>query len=179
MRNRLCVTCDEAAAGYLNASQASVFTKSQIVPFPVSFIRAPVVGSDLGDINSEQVLTSVTQKMEEVLQYWRDADQVEFYIDPDPNSQLLMAYLLSQALKADFSHADLLIFQGMTPWGQQAPQTQSSPVVTPIGVEGQHLIAAAAIWSAYSASTPDAWLRLSIDELRHFSFHDADKRSTS
>lgn len=170
MRNRLCVTCDEAAAGYLKASQASVFPKSEIVPLPVSLIRAPVVGSNLGDIKNQQVLASLAQKVEEVLQYWRDADQVELYIDPDPNSQLLMVYLLSQALEADFDHADLSVFQGTTPWGQQTPHTQSSSGITPISVENQHLTAAAGIWSAYSASTPHAWLRLGIDELRHFPF---------
>ncbi|MCZ7866345.1 MULTISPECIES: hypothetical protein [Agrobacterium] len=170
MRNRLCVTCDEAAAGYLKASQASVLPKSKIIPLPVSLIRAPVVGSNLGDINSEQVLTSLTQKMEEVLQYWRDADQVELYIDPDSNSQLLMVYLLSQALTTDIDHTNLSIFQGVTPWGQQSPQTQSSSGATLISVENQHLTAAAAIWLAYSASTPHAWLHLSIDELRHFPF---------
>lgn len=104
------------------------------------------------------------------MQHWPDADQVELYIDPDPNSQLLMVYLLSRALAVDGGHTKLLIFQGITPWGQQPPTRQTSSVVTPISVENQHLTAAAAIWSAYSASTPNAWLGLSLDELTHFPF---------
>lgn len=168
MRNRLCVTCDEAAAGYLKASQVS--TRSQIIPVRSSFIRSPVIQMDLGDSDKQQAFPSIHPALEQILQHWRDADQVELYIDPDPNSQLLMVYLLSRALAADVGHTKLLIFQGITPWGQQPPQTQTDSMVTPISVENQHLTAAAAIWSAYSAFTPHAWLGLGFDELSHFPY---------
>lgn len=170
MRNRLCVTCNEAAAGYLKASQVSILARSQIIPVRSSFIRSPVIELDLSDSDKQQAPTLLHPTVEQILQHWRDADQVELYIDPDPNSQLLMVYLLSHALAADVGHTKLLIFQGITPWGQQLPQTQTSSVVAPISVENQHVTAAAAIWSAYSASTPHAWLGLSLEELSHFPF---------
>lgn len=166
MQNRLRLTCSEPAAGYLKANQAIASISAVIVPVSGRFIRSPVTRPNRSECNDQEVLPSIMPMMDRLLEHWRSADCVELYIDP--NSQLLMIYLLSQAFRADFNTSNLLIFQAITPWGHQDTRTPIDAIASSMQVEEPHLIAAAAIWAAYTAATPQAFLRLDPQDLALF-----------
>ncbi|MGC4410110.1 hypothetical protein D4A92_21825 (plasmid) [Rhizobium rosettiformans] len=168
MQNRLRLTCNEAAAGYLKANQAIALVSAEIVPVSGHFIRSPVTRSNDSERNDQEVLPSSKPMMDRLLERFRSADRVELYIDPDPNSQLLMIYLLSQAIRANVNPSNLAIFQGTTPWGQQNAETSIDAVAPSMQVKEPHLSAAAAIWAAYAAATPQAFLRLDPQDLAPF-----------
>ncbi|SIQ86203.1 hypothetical protein SAMN05880561_105142 [Rhizobium sp. RU33A] len=168
MQNRLRLTCNEAAAGYLKANQAIASISAEIVPVSGRFIRSPVTRPNNSHCNDQEVLPSIKPMMDRLLERFRSADCVELYIDPDPNSQLLMIYLLSQAFRAGINASNLLVFQSIAPWGQQDAHTSIDAIASSIQVEERHLIAAAAIWAAYTAATPQAWLRLGHQDLALF-----------
>ncbi len=156
MQNRLCLTCDDTAAGYLKAHNAGYKTRPEIVSLPLRLIRTPLA-SQVMKLDEARVLSRVGA-----------ADRCEIYVDPDPNSQLLMTLLLTKAHVAGLDCRKIHLRHGPLRWGHVEPGTPPDAVALPVEVADTHMAAATAIWSAYSAPTPEDWLNLSHEVLTHF-----------
>lgn len=156
MQNRLCLTCDDSAAGYLKAHHAMSALRPEIVSLPLWLIRTPLA-SEIVQLDEARVLSRLDA-----------ADHSEIYIDPDPNSQLLMTLLLAKAQTAGFDGRKIHLRHGPLRWGYVEPGTPPDAVALPVKVADTHMAAAPAIWSAYSAPTPEDWLNLSHEVLTHF-----------
>ena len=156
MQNRLCLTCDDTAAGYLKAQNAGYTTRPEIVSLQLRLIRTP--------------LASQVMKLDEarVLSRLGAADRCEIYVDPDPNSQLLMTLLLAKAHAAGLDCRKIHLRHGPLRWGHVDASTPPDTVALPVKVADTHMAAATAIWSAYSAPTPEDWLNLSHEVLTRF-----------
>ncbi len=156
MQNIFCLTCDDSAAGYIKAHHSPSASRPQIVSLPLRLIRTP--------------LASTAVKLDEahVLSRLDAADRVEIYVDPDPNSQLLMALLLTRVYAAGLDGHKIHLRHGPLRWGVVDAGTPPDTVALPVEVDDAHLAAASAIWSAYAAPSPEAWFRLSPEILAHF-----------
>jgi len=156
MQNLLCLTCDDAAAGYLKAHHSRSTSQPQIVSLPLRLIRTP--------------LASKGAKLDEacVLSRLDAADRAEIYVDPDPNSQLLMALLLTRANAAGLDGRKIHLRHGPLRWGHVDAGTPPDTVALSVEADGEHMAAASAIWSAYAAPSPEAWFRLSPEILADF-----------
>lgn len=156
MQNLLCLTSDNSAAGYLKAHHSRSTSQPQIVSLPLRLIRTP--------------LASEAAKLDEacVLSRLDAADRAEIYVDPDPNSQLLMALLLTRAYAARLDGGKIHLRHGPLRWAHVDAGTPPDSVALPVEADGAHMAAATAIWSAYAAPSPEAWLSLSPEDLAHF-----------
>lgn len=156
MQHLLCLTCDDSAAGYLKAHHATSALRPEIASLPLRLIRTP--------------LASGVVKLDEacILSRLDAADRSEIYVDPDPNSQLLMTLLLAKAHAAGLDGRKIHLRQGPLRWGHVDAGTPPDTVALPVEVTEAHLAAATAIWSAYASPSPEAWFSLSPEVLAHF-----------
>jgi hypothetical protein len=184
------LTCDESAAGYLKALYRTEPCRPEIIPLLARLIRWPITGVDMkfdlvnGAGHGEDrprdrspLLPGVEPGFARVLSRCGEADRVEFYVDPDPNSQLLMTLLLTQALAAGIDNRKLFLVHGPVRWGMVDAAVPSSRIASPIQVEAQHLKTAASVWSAYCAPTPERWLGLRQQDIALFPFLKAAKEA--
>ncbi|MDA5639332.1 MULTISPECIES: hypothetical protein [Agrobacterium] len=156
MQNRLCLTCYDTAAGYLKAYHAESTSRPEIVSLALRLIRTPLA-SEIVKLDEARVLSRLDA-----------ADRCEIYVDPDPNSQLLMTLLLTKAHAAGLDCRKIHLRNGPMRWGHVDAGTPPDTVALPVEVADAHIAAATAIWSAYSAPTPEDWLNLSHEVLTHF-----------
>jgi hypothetical protein len=87
-------------------------------------------------------------------------ETIELWIDPDPNSQLTLIWLLDYlrqhakiALKLTLVQADVAI-------GNHPPEEVATWRLPAIKIRNDHLEAASRAWQAYRASTPQDWFNL-------------------
>ena len=134
MQNLLCLTSDNSAAGYLKAHHSRSTSQPQIVSLPLRLIRTP--------------LASEAAKLDEacVLSRLDAADRAEIYVDPDPNSQLLMALLLTRAYAARLDGGKIHLRHGPLRWAHVDAGTPPDSVALPVEADGAHLAAATAIF---------------------------------
>lgn len=153
----------------------------EIVPLPIRLIRAPVASRDLGLIPSNghdgsgarevhSRAPGVAPSVGDVILLCGAAARIDFYVDPDPNSQLLMALFLAAAYTAGIHHRRLSLVHGPLRWGHIDAETAPGEVAPPVPVAEEHLAAAAAVWSTYCAPNPEAWLALTDQNVRLFPF---------
>lgn len=156
MQNLLCLTSDDSAAGYLKAHHSRSALRPEIVSLPLRLIRTP--------------LASAVVKLDEarVLSRLDAADHSEIYVDPDPNSQLVMTMLLAKAHAAGLDGRKIHLRHGPLRWGGVDAGRPLDTVAFPVEVTKAHLATASAIWSAYAAPSPEAWLSLPSEILAHF-----------
>lgn len=181
MDKRLCLTCDDASAGYLKQYHQAAVPRPTIVPLHVRLIRSPVVDPTFpvtdgirdceSDIPEDALrLPAIEPTINSLLPRWKDADRIEVYVDPDPNSQLLVMFLLSEALRAVLDRPDVFLLHGQIRWGQVDARTPPDTVASSTRVTERHRTAAASIWSAYCSPTPEAWLGLRPEDVALFPF---------
>lgn len=156
MQNRLCLTCDDTAAGYLKAYHTESISRPEIVSLPLRLIRT-CLAPQVVKLDEARVLTRLGA-----------ADCCEIYVDPDPNSQLLLTLLLAKAHTAGLDCRKIHLRHGPLRWGHVDASTPPDAVALPVKVADTHMAAATAIWSAYAAPTPEDWLNLSHEVLTHF-----------
>ena len=156
MQNQLFLTCDDSTAGYLKAHHAGSASRPEIVSLPLRLIRTPLA-SEVMKLDEARVLSRLDA-----------SERCEIYVDPDPNSQLLMTLLLTRAHAAGLDCRKFHLLHGPMRWGHVDADTPPDTVASPVEVADAHMAAATAIWSAYSAPTPLAWLNLSHEVLAHF-----------
>ncbi len=143
MQHLLCLTCDDSAAGYLKAHHATSALRPEIVPLPLRLIRTPLA-SGVVKLDEARILSRLDA-----------ADRSEIYVDPDPNSQLLMTLLLAKAHAAGLDGRKIHLRHGPLPWGHVDAGTLPDTVALAVEVTEAHLAAATAIWSAYAAPSPE------------------------
>lgn len=156
MQNLFCLTCDDSAAGYIKAHHSPSASRPQIVSLPLRLIRTPLA-SEVAKLDDARVLAQFDA-----------SERCEIYVDPDPNSQLLMTLLLTRARAAGRDCRRIHLRHGPVRWGHVDASTPPDRIALPVGVEEAHLAAATAIWSAYAFPTPEAWFSLSPEVLVHF-----------
>jgi hypothetical protein len=84
-------------------------------------------------------------------------EAVQLWIDPDPNAQLTLIWLLSFLRCHDEVVAKLSLIQADSTIGNHPPEVLAKSRPPLVKISEDHLEAACLAWRAYSAPTPQAW----------------------
>ena len=87
-------------------------------------------------------------------------DTVDAWIDPDPNAQLILSWLLDYFRPLDSIVSKLHLVQADVPIGNLSPDEAVARQMPVIKIGGDHLKTASMAWKAYRSSTPQAWFGL-------------------
>ncbi|WP_225714411.1 hypothetical protein [Bradyrhizobium semiaridum] len=101
-----------------------------------------------------------------LIEFCEHFDAIDLWVDPDPNSQLQLIWLLDYlrrhanvVSKAAILHADSAI-------GRQQPNQLAASQLRLVPLGDHHLKTASAAWTAWRAPTPEAWFDLLPQDLR-------------
>jgi hypothetical protein len=92
-------------------------------------------------------------------------EAVELWIDPEPNAQLQLIWLLDHLRQHANVTSSLALVQMDTAIGAHPPTELVRFEHTAIPIRNEHLETASAAWSAYRAPTPVAWFDLLARDL--------------
>jgi hypothetical protein len=170
---RLIFTADGAAAGgLLNAGIAGT-----VIPVEPRLIWGPLPsdaeftatleprtrqkpGSHWLDYAAPQVIRKLGGHDLGLIELCQQYETVELWIDPGPNAQLILIYLLDHFRSHAKSASTLTLFQADVVIAAQLPETLSEWRPPPVAVTNDHLETASMAWQAYRQPTPRAWFDL-------------------
>src|SRR5580698_8488105 len=87
-------------------------------------------------------------------------DTVDVWIDPDPNAQLILAWLLEYLRPHDAIVSKLHLVQANLPIGELSPEDLAARQMPAVKIVDRHLELARSAWQAYRAPTPIDWFSL-------------------
>ena len=148
------LACGSAAGGFIKALHRSQSSRPNIIPLNVRLIRKQLPRHSRSAGNCDEMLEAVMAR-------WNTLGRVVFFVDPDPNSQLLLVRLLAQLHSIQAEHRNLVLMHRGEPWGEMDPGETAMETLIEDRVEAAHLEAASIVWAAYEAPTPEAWPAIS------------------
>jgi hypothetical protein len=92
-------------------------------------------------------------------------ESIELWIDPEPNAQLILVWLLDFLRPHRHVISKLLITQSEINLGERTPEALMADRPAVVSVTDDHLETASAAWQAWRGSTPQAWLDLLARDL--------------
>ncbi|SDR88589.1 hypothetical protein [Bradyrhizobium canariense] len=104
----------------------------------------------LGDIDSRTGLIDLCELF----------DTIELWIDPDPNAQLILIWLLDYLRPHEKIVSKLFLVQADTPIGSHGSEEVAAWRIPAIKILNGHLEIAGLAWQAYRAPTPRDWFDL-------------------
>jgi hypothetical protein len=176
---RLILTTSDSGAGGLKIARIA----DAVIPFGYRFVRAPVLSdSELADslrpLSSEQDPTSDHWLSRIYRKHLGESDSrtgfldlcerfetIDLWIDPDPNAQLILMWLLDYLGPHPNVAARLSLVQPDVPIGNQAPEDVAAWRIPVVKMLSEHLELASSAWQAYRAPTPQAWFNLLSKDL--------------
>lgn len=87
-------------------------------------------------------------------------DAVELWVDPDPNAQLQMIWLLDYLRRQARASLNIALVQADGVIGNHSPEELVSQRLPTVKIRNDHLETAGAAWQAYRAPTPQDWFDL-------------------
>ena len=93
-------------------------------------------------------------------------DTVDVWIDPDPNAQLILAWLLEYFRPHDAIVSKLHLVQADCPIGELSPEDLAARPMPAVKIVDRHLELARSAWQAYHAPAPKDWFGLLSLDLR-------------
>jgi hypothetical protein len=87
-------------------------------------------------------------------------DTVDVWIDPDPNAQLILAWLLEYLRPHDAIVSKLHLVQADFPIGELSQEDLAARQMPAVKIVDRHLELARSAWQAYRAPTPKDWFGL-------------------
>jgi hypothetical protein len=176
---RLILTTSDSGAGALKGVRIA----DAVIPFGYRFVWGPLPsdaaiaqaltplaaqrdGSDdnwlsriyrkhLGKIDNHTSLIDLCDRFE----------AIDLWIDPDPNAQLILIWLLSYLGRHQNVAAKLNLVQIDTPIGNHNSEEVAAWRIPQVKVLNEHIAKASTAWQAYQASTPQNWFDLLSDDL--------------
>jgi hypothetical protein len=100
-----------------------------------------------------------------LIEFCAECDRVELWVDPEPNAQLILIWLLSCFRGHEAAVSTLSLVQAHVRIAEKSPQVISAWVPAPVAITSEHLDIARIAWEAYRASSPQAWFDLLARDL--------------
>jgi hypothetical protein len=94
-----------------------------------------------------------------LIDFCAECDKVELWVDPEPNAQLMLIWLLS-CFRGHLAASKLSLVQANVTIGAKSSDVIAAWVPPPIIITNDHLHIASLAWEAYRAPTPQAWFDL-------------------
>jgi hypothetical protein len=101
-----------------------------------------------------------------LIEFCASCESVELWIDPDPNAQLQLIWLLNYLRAHQEIASRLTLIQAGSIIGDHPPEKFTHWQPRAVTILGNHFKAASEAWRAYRASTPTAWFSLLAKDLR-------------
>lgn len=95
-----------------------------------------------------------------VIDFCERSETIQLWIDPQPNAQLTLIWLLGYLRPHEKIASRLTLVQAETGIGENTPRQLAKCKPNPIDVTNDHFEIAALAWQAYRAPTPRAWFDL-------------------
>jgi hypothetical protein len=99
-----------------------------------------------------------------LVEFCAECESVELWVDPEPNAQLILIWLLS-CFRGHEAASKLRLIQSNVTIGGRSPDVIAKWVPPPITITADHCDLASIAWNAYRASTPLAWFDLLAKDL--------------
>jgi hypothetical protein len=177
---RLILTTDDSGAGCLK--QAGI--ADIVIPFGIRFVWGPPPS----DAELAKLLAARSTKHDSPDSHWLDfvrsrhleeregkglglvelcerCETIQLWIDPDPNSQLTLIWLLDYLRHHAKIALKLTLVQAGVRIGNQPPEEVVRWRLPAVKILSDHLEAASLAWQAYREPTPQAWFDLLGEDL--------------
>jgi hypothetical protein len=110
--------------------------------------------------NFDWARSEIGRKGPGLIEFCQQCETVELWIDPDPNAQLMLIWLLDHFRSHGMDASRLTLRQAEVVIGNKPPKTLSDWRPPPVKILNDHLGAASVAWQAYRQSTPQDWFNL-------------------
>jgi hypothetical protein len=178
---RLILTTDDSGAGALKQTGRADIT----IPFGFRFVWGPLPstadlatllearsrkhaapGSHWLDVIPLERLVEMEGKNLGLIGFCEMFETVELWINPDPNSQLMLIWLLDFLRHHAKVVSKLRLVQANVHIGNQRLEELAKWRLPAVEIRNEHLETASTAWKAYRAPTPRAWFKLLGRDLR-------------
>jgi hypothetical protein len=178
MKRLILTSSDSGAGGLRGAGLADC-----VIPFGLRFVWDKLPSQ----VELETMLSSRSAKDEALGSHWLDLagkrvgearteglgliefcarfDAIELWIDPDPNSQLTLIWLLDYLRHHAQNASKLTLVQTDVCIGNYTPEEIAGWQLPAVKILNDHLEAASMAWQAYRQPTPQDWFSLLGDDL--------------
>ncbi len=95
-----------------------------------------------------------------LVEYCAGFDAIELWIDPEPNAQLILIWLLDYFRPHGRIISKLNLVQADAPIGSRPSEQLAARRIPAVKIRNEHLELAGLAWQAYRAPTPRAWFDL-------------------
>jgi hypothetical protein len=116
------------------------------------------------DVINRSLREAIEAKGIGLVDFCAECDSVELWVDPDPNAQLILIWLLC-CFRGHEAAARLSLVQAHVRIAEKLPEVISEWVPPPVAIASEHLDIASIAWDAYRAPTPQAWFDLLARDL--------------
>jgi hypothetical protein len=99
-----------------------------------------------------------------LVEFCAECESVQLWVDPEPNAQLILIWLLS-CFRGHEAASKLGLIQANVTIAEKSSDVIAAWVPPPVAVTGEHLNIASIAWDAYRALTPRAWFDLLARDL--------------
>jgi hypothetical protein len=97
---------------------------------------------------------------EGLIEFCERFDAIALWVDPDPNSQLTLIWLLDYLRRLAKTPLNLTVVQADVSIGDHMPEELTGWRLPSIKIQSEHLEAASKAWQAYRQPTPQDWFNL-------------------
>jgi hypothetical protein len=177
---RLILTTSDSGAGNLSVARIA----DMVIPFGLELIWGPLpseaqltdllAGNSIQDKAARPLwFASVGQRQRNAIaakgmgffEFCARCEWIELWVDPAPNAQLMLIWLLSCFRANPEAATRLSLVQANVSIPKKRPDEIERWVPSPVGVTSDHLGIASLAWSAYRAPTPQPWFDLLREDL--------------
>jgi hypothetical protein len=103
------------------------------------------------------------QAGEGLIEYCEHFDTIALWVDPDPNSQLTLIWLLDYLRRHSKTSLHLSMVQAGVKIGDHKPEELTG--LSSVKIEGEHLEVASKAWQAWRQPTPQVWFNLLSEDI--------------
>ena len=168
---RLIFTTSDSGAGCLRQPGIA----DMVMPLGSRFFLYEPLPSDVEIANSLEEddwlgriygkYTRETDRRARIIDLCEPFDTVDLWIDPDPNAQLVLIWMLEYLRPYEAIVSKLNLVQADVPIGNYPVEEVAEWRIPAIKVRNGHLELASSAWQAYRAPTPRAWFNLLSTDL--------------
>jgi hypothetical protein len=116
------------------------------------------------DVVSRSRRDAIEAKGIGLVEFCAECASVELWVDPEPNAQLILVWLLS-CFRGHEAASKLRLIQSNVTIAAKSPDVIAAWVPPPIRITHDHLDIACLAWDAYRACTPQTWFDLLATDL--------------
>lgn len=168
---RLIFTTSDSGAGCLRQPGIA----DMVMPLGSRFFLREPLPSDVEIANSLEEddwlgriyrkYTRETDRRTRIMDLCEPFEVIDLWIDPDPNAQLILIWMLEYLRPYEAIVSKLNLVQADVPIGNYPAEEVAELRIPAIKIRNGHLETASSVWQAYRATTPEAWFNLLSTDL--------------